>query len=267
MFDSGLGGLTVLLKIREKIPHLSVIYLGDNDNAPYGTRSPQEIYEMTCEGIQVLFDKGCKLVIIACNTASAVALRKIQEEWVPPDRRVLGVFVPLIEKITEREWGDNSPPRKVSVKNIALFATPSTVISRAFERELGFRAIGVRVESQPCDGLVDAIEMGDLYLAEKLIDSYANELLERLPDPEVVVLGCTHYPLVKNLFTKHLGNQTKILDHPDIVCESLKDYIARHPDKLGDQNYSYFLTSGDPKNVEQKALQLSGVTINFSSVF
>ena len=266
MFDSGLGGLTVLLKIREKIPNLSVIYLGDNDNAPYGTRSPQEIYEMTCKGIQVLFDKGCKLVIIACNTASAVALRRIQEEWVPPDRRVLGVFVPLIEKITEREWGDNSPPRKVAVKNIALFATPSTVTSRAFERELGFRAIGVKVESQPCDGLVDAIEMGDLYLADKLINCHVDELLERLPDPEVVVLGCTHYPLVKNLFTKHLGNHTKILDHPEIVCESLKDYISRHPDKIGGQEQSYFLTSGDPKIIGEKALQLSGTRINFNNL-
>ena len=108
--------------------------------------------------------------------------------------------------------------------------------------------------------------MGDLYLADKLIDTYANGLLERLPDPEVVVLGCTHYPLVKNLFTKHLGNQTKILDHPDIVCESLKDYISRHPDKIGDQNKSYFLTSGDPKNIEGKALQLSGIKVSFNSI-
>lgn len=263
IFDSGLGGLTVFLKIREKLPNLPMIYLGDNANAPYGIRSSEDIYKMTCDGIELLFDKGCKLVILACNTASAVALKRIQEDWVPEDRRVLGVFVPLIEKVTERHWGDNSSPKKVSIKNIALFATPSTIASQAFERELGFRAIGVKVVSQPCDGLVDAIELGDLHLAEQLVEMHVGELLERLSKPEVVVLGCTHYPLVKNFFSKYLGKDIKILDHAEIVSESLKDYLFRHPDKVGIKEGSFFLTTGDPQYVMEKAQEISGAEVNF----
>ena len=266
VFDSGLGGLTVLFRIRERLPDLPIIYLGDNSNAPYGTRSPEEIYKMTCRGVQVLFEKGCNLVIIACNTASAVALRKMQEEWVPDDKRVLGVFVPLIEKIVERQWGDNSPPRKVSIRDVALFATPATVASKAFERELGFRAIGVNVESQPCDGLVDAIELGDLFLAEQLVKLYVDQLLQRLPKPEIIVLGCTHYPLVSNHFQKHLGQEVQILDHADIVSESLKDYLVRHPDKVGQTTDSMCLTTGDPLYVKEKASMLAGIEINFDKV-
>ena len=266
VFDSGLGGLTVLLSIKKRMPELDIIYLGDNANAPYGVRTPQDVYDMTCRGVQTLFDRGCNLVIIACNTASAVALRRMQEEWVPAKKRVLGVFVPLIEKITERQWGDNSAPRRVPVKNIALFATPATVASRAFERELGFRAFGVNVESQACDGLVDAIELGDLQLAEELVKSHVRNLLDRLPNPEVVVLGCTHYPLIRDIFIKYLGNNSRILDHPDIVADSLEDYIARHPDKVGNQVKSFFLTTGIPSIVEEKAFQLSGVKIKFEKV-
>ena len=109
-------------------------------------------------------------MILACNTASAAALKTDgRETWVPADKRVLGVFVPLIEALTERQWGDNSPPREVAVKHVALFATPATVSSRAFQRELAFRAIGVDVEAQPCGGVVDAIELGDMILAEALV--------------------------------------------------------------------------------------------------
>ena len=116
------------------------------------------------QGRAGLFEAGCDLVILACNTASAAALRRMQEAWVPRDKRVLGVFVPLIEALTERRWGDNSPPREVAVKHVALFATPATVASsRAFQRELAFRAIGVDVEAQSCGGVVDAIEEGDTF--------------------------------------------------------------------------------------------------------
>ena len=122
-------------------------------------------------------------MILACNTASAAALKRMQETWVPPDKRVLGVFVPLIEALTERQWGDNSPPREVAVKHVALFATPATVASRAFQRELAFRAIGVDVEAQPCGGVVDAIEQGDEILAEALVRSHVEALKRRMPHP------------------------------------------------------------------------------------
>src|SRR6056297_4168403 len=152
IFDSGLGGLTVLDAVRKRLPDLPLVYFGDNAHTPYGVRDADDIYDLTTKGVQILFDQGCDLVILACNTASAAALRRIQESWVPPDKRVLGVFVPLIEALTERHWGDNSPPREVAVKHVALFATPATVSSRAFQRELAFRAIGVDIEAQSCGG-------------------------------------------------------------------------------------------------------------------
>ena len=168
IFDSGLGGLTVYDAVSKELPEISFCYFGDNRNAPYGTRSQDEIFRLTCNAIECLWESGCELVILACNTASAAALRRIQEEWLPSNKRVLGVSVPMIEKLTERDWGQNSPPQRVKVERIALFATPATVASRAFQRELAFRAIGVDVESQACAGLVDAIEDGDFLLAEAI---------------------------------------------------------------------------------------------------
>ncbi|MFT6452440.1 MAG: glutamate racemase, partial [Halocynthiibacter sp.] len=176
IFDSGLGGLTVLDAINKRMPDLPAVYFGDNLHAPYGVRDAEDIFNLTTAAIERLWEEGCDLVILACNTASAAALRRIQERWVPEDKRVLGVFVPLIEALTERQWGDNSPPREVAVSNVALFATPATVASRAFQRELAFRAIGVDVESQACGGVVDAIEDGDMILAEALVRSHVDAL-------------------------------------------------------------------------------------------
>ncbi|MEM6308361.1 MAG: aspartate/glutamate racemase family protein, partial [Pseudomonadota bacterium] len=154
IFDSGLGGLTVYQGIRAAMPDLPLVYYGDNAHAPYGVRDADDIYRRTTTAVGQMFDHGCDLAILACNTASAAALRRMQENWVPPGKRVLGVFVPMIEALTERQWGDNSPPREVAVKHVALFATPATVASRAFQRELAFRAIGVDIEAQACGGVV-----------------------------------------------------------------------------------------------------------------
>ena len=169
VFDSGIGGLTVLDALQKRLPEVPFVYFGDNAHAPYGVRTADDIFNLTCAATERLWAEGCDLVILACNTASAAALKRMQETWLPADKRVLGVFVPLIEALTERQWGDNSPPREVAVKHVALFATPATVASRAFQRELAFRAIGVDVEAQPCGGVVDAIEPGDEILAEALV--------------------------------------------------------------------------------------------------
>ena len=131
IFDSGLGGLTVCDAAQKRLPDVPFVYMADSAHAPYGVRTADDIYDLTCASVQRLFDAGCDLAILACNTASAAALRRMQESWVPTDKRVLGVFVPLIEAMTERQWGDNSPPREVSVKHVAVFATPATVASRA----------------------------------------------------------------------------------------------------------------------------------------
>jgi glutamate racemase len=265
MFDSGLGGLTVLDAVLRRIPEVPVVYLGDNAHAPYGVRDADDIFRLTCEGVERLWAEGCDLVVLACNTASAAALKRMQETWVPPDKRVLGVFVPLIEALTERRWGDNSPPREVAVKHVALFATPATVASRAFQRELAFRAIGVDVETQPCAGVVDAIELGDEILAEALVRSHVESLLRRMPKPEAAVLGCTHYPLVEHAFRAALGPDVRVFSQPGLVAESLADYLARRPEFLGTGRSGRLLTTGDPQNVSSKATQFMRRPIRFEA--
>jgi len=263
VFDSGLGGLTVLEAAQRRLPEVPFVYLGDNAHAPYGVRDADSVYALTCAGVERLWAAGCDLVILACNTASAAALRRMQEGWVPGDKRVLGVFVPLIEALTERHWGDNSPPREVAVKHVALFATPATVASRAFQRELAFRAIGVDVEAQACGGVVDAIEEGDMILAEALVRSHVDALKRKMPLPQAAVLGCTHYPLVRAVFEDALGPEVRVFSQGEIVAESLADYLLRHPAMRGAAQQGGYLTTGDARRVSDRATQFLRRRIDF----
>tara|TARA_R110002124_G_scaffold114463_14_gene269028 strand:- start:5976 stop:6785 length:810 start_codon:yes stop_codon:yes gene_type:complete len=264
IFDSGLGGLTVQQAIAMRLPEQAVVYLGDNKHAPYGVRDHEDIYELTKAAVERLWVEGCDLVIIACNTASAVAVKRMQETWLPKDKRVLGVFVPLIEAVTERQWGDNSAPREVDVKQVALFATPATVATRAFQRELAFRAIGVDVEAQPCGGLVDAMEDNDLELAEALVQSHVSALLRRMPNPQAAVLGCTHYPILKDIFQAALGTGVEVYSQGNIVAESLSDYLGRHP-SFAENGGARFLTTGDAAKVSTAATRFLGKKMVFQS--
>ena len=265
IFDSGLGGLTVLEAVKKRLPDVDFIYFGDQANSPYGVRSANDVYELTKAGVERLWDAGCDLVILACNTASAAALRRIQESDMPAGKRVLGVFVPLIEALTERNWGDNSPPREVAVQHVALFATPATVASRAFQRELAFRAIGVDVEAQACGGVVDAIEEGDLILAEALVRSHVDALKRKMPVPDAAMLGCTHYPLMEEVFQTALGPDVKVYSQAALVAESLSDYLQRHPHLKGDGQGSVYLTSGEPRKVSDRATQFLRRKVEFVS--
>ena len=265
VFDSGLGGLTVLGALQRRLPEVPFVYLGDNAHAPYGVRTPDDIFRLTCAGVERLWDEGCDLVILACNTASAAALKRMQETWVPAEKRVLGVFVPLIEALTERQWGDNTPPREVGVKHVALFATPATVASRAFQRELAFRAIGVDVEAQPCGGLVDAIEAGDEMLAEALVKSHVEALLRRMPRPDAAVLGCTHYPLMEAVFQRALGPEVAVFSQPDLVAAATADYLIRRPEFRGAGRGPRYLTTGDTESVSTHAMQFLRRPIRFEA--
>jgi glutamate racemase len=265
IFDSGLGGLTVLDAVTRRLPNVPFVYFGDNAHAPYGVRDADDVHRLTVAAVERLWNEGCDLVILACNTASAAALRRMQEAGLPQGKRVLGVFVPLIEVLTERQWGDSSPPREVAVKHVALFATPATVSSRAFQRELAFRAIGVDVEAQPCGGLVDAIEAGDEILAEALVRSHVEALQRRMPHPEAAILGCTHYPLMETTFQAALGPKVKVYSQANIVAESLADYLRRHPGMLGSGAAGRFLTTGRPDRVSDKATQFLRRKITFDA--
>ena len=259
IFDSGLGGLTVLDAAQKRLPEMEFLYFADSAHAPYGVRDADDIHTLTKSAVTDLWDRGCNLVVLACNTASAAALRRMQEAGVPDGKRVLGVFVPLIEALTERQWGDNSPPREVEVKHVALFATPATVASRAFQRELAFRAIGVDVEAQACGGVVDAIEEGDMILAEALVRSHVDALKRKMPEPQAAVLGCTHYPLMADIFQDALGADVKVYSQADLVAESLADYLTRRPEMTG-AGEAGFVTTGDARKVSDRATQFSPTT-------
>ncbi len=263
IFDSGLGGLTVLDAVAKRLPDVEFLYYADSENAPYGVRTSEDVHGLTKRAVEDLWGRGADLVVLACNTASAAALRRMQEAGVPEGKRVLGVFVPLIEALTEREWGDNSPPREVEVKHVALFATPATVSSRAFQRELAFRAIGVDVEAQACGGVVDAIEEGDMILAEALVRSHVDALKRKMPEPDAAVLGCTHYPLMAEVFQDALGADVKVFSQADLVAEALADYLERHEGMTGSGEAGY-LTTGDPKAVSSRATQFLRRKIEFT---
>ncbi|TRD22988.1 glutamate racemase [Palleronia caenipelagi] len=263
IFDSGLGGLTVLSALEKRLPDVPFVYFADSAHAPYGVRDADDIYNLTCTAVERLWEEGCDLIILACNTASAAALRRMQDGWIPRDKRVLGVFVPLIEALTERRWGDNSPPREVEVKHVALFATPATVASRAFQRELAFRAIGVDVETQACGGVVDAIEDGDMILAEALVRSHVDALKRKMPDPQAAVLGCTHYPIMQDIFQDALGADVEVFSQPNLVADSLADYLERHPKMKGHSGEAKFLTTGDPRRVSSGATRFMRRAITF----
>ncbi len=262
IFDSGLGGLTVWDAVATRLPDVPLYYYADTAHAPYGVRTMDDVHDLTKSAVSDMWSAGCDLVILACNTASAAALRRMQEAGVPEGKRVLGVFVPMIEALTERHWGDNSPPREVAVKHVALFATPATVASRAFQRELAFRAIGVDVEAQACGGVVDAIEDGDMILAEALVRSHVDALKRKMPSPEAAILGCTHYPLMHDAFQAALGPQVRVFSQGTLVADSLADYLDRHPDMLGDSTAG-FVTTGDAARVSDRATQFLRRQITF----
>ena len=263
IFDSGLGGLSVLKTLKAAMPDQAFVYFGDNAHAPYGTREPDDILDKTRAALDILW-RDCDLVILACNTASAIALRPIQTAGVPSGKNVLGVFVPMIEALAERPWGDNSPPSRVSLDRVALFATPATVASGAFERELDLRAQGIQVTAQACPELVDAIEAGDRARSTQLVNQYVAELKATLPPPQAAVLGCTHYPWVASDFQSALGAEVRLISQPNLIAASLEDYLIRHqiPRASGTDR---FLTTGDCHAVSRQASQFWGSHLPFEN--
>lgn len=261
MFDSGSGGLTILAGCRAMLPRQSFLYLGDHARAPYGEKTPEQILDYTREMVGVLFGRGCGLVLLACNTASAVALRELQENWLPahyPDKRLLGVLVPMVEALTGLPWDRDEPGlAEQPPASVGVFATRRTVKSGAYAREIRRRAPGCIVVEQACPGLVSAIERGatrDELAA--LVSGFAQALLARTEkeaggQPEMVLLGCTHYPLVQDLFRENLPAATKIVSQPDVVARSLWAYLERHPEMAGNggQPSLQLLTTGEPGDI------------------
>ena len=225
VFDSGYGGLTILKEIRERLPAYDYLYLGDNARAPYGSRSFDVIYEYTWQAVQALFDQGCSLVILACNTASAKALRSIQQKQLPhvaPDKRVLGVIRPSTEALGEI----------THTGHVGILATEGTVKSESYVLELAKFAPDVIVQQHACPMWVPLVENnqyntpGGIYFLQQDLLS----LLQKDTKIDTILLGCTHYPLLKSLLEELLPDHIHVVAQGPLVAEKLEDYLLRHPE-------------------------------------
>lgn len=225
IFDSGYGGLTILSKIREELPQYDYIYLGDNARTPYGTRSFEVVYEFTLQAVTKLFEMGCQLVILACNTASAKSLRSIQMHDLPqldPTRRVLGVIRPTVECI-----GNVTRSRHVGV-----LATTGTIKSESYPLEIHKLFHDIKVSGEACPLWVPLVENNEAqgegtdYFVRKYIDA----LLAKDPQIDTVILGCTHFPLLLPKIQKYMPEGITIVTQGELVAKSLKDYLQRHPE-------------------------------------
>ena len=254
IFDSGSGGLTVLRALKTAMPAQDFIYLGDHRNAPYGHRSNEDIVRLTTDAIDFLMQRGCRLVVLACNTAAAVALRFVQQNWLPahyPDRRVLGVLVPMVEAVTGVPWHiqEPLPASHRDNRTLALFATRKTVESHAYTDELTKRTPNIKLVAKACPGLVDAIEGGaGRGPLTGLINGYVSEIIHSMGNkrPDAAILGCTHFPIVEQYFAAALGPNVPIYSQPEIVAESLGDYLSHHPEfACHGTGQLELLTSGD----------------------
>lgn len=227
VFDSGFGGLTILRELRRQLPQYDYLFLGDNARAPYGTRSMETVYRFTLEAVRYLFDQGCPLVILACNTASAKALRTIQQCDLPvsadPTRRVLGVIRPTVEAVSAL----------TVTGHIGVFGTPGTISSESYNLEIAHLYDNrYTVTGHPCPMWVPLVENresdgdGADYFVKKDIDA----LLTADPDIDTVILGCTHYPLLLSKISRYLPAGVKAIEQGPIVAKSLADYLRRHPE-------------------------------------
>ncbi len=225
VFDSGYGGLTVLDKLRQKMPQYDFLYLGDNARTPYGTRSFEVVYEYTLEAVKKLFSMGVHLIILACNTASAKALRSIQQINLPqiaPDKRVLGVIRPSVEVVASL----------TQTKKIGILGTTGTIQSYSYPMELKKQCESLEIFQEACPMWVPLVENGEGNSdgADYFIQKNIQALLLQDKDIDTVILGCTHYPLLLDKINKYLPASCNVIAQGDIVAESLMNYLHRHPE-------------------------------------
>lgn len=225
VFDSGFGGLTILDGIRSLMPQYDYIYLGDNARTPYGTRSFDVVYEFTLQAVKKLFSFGCPLVILGCNTASAKALRSIQQEYLvhhAPDRRVLGVIRPTAEIVGEL----------TKTKHIGVLATEGTIRSESYKIEIEKLYQGSVIIGQACPMWVPLVENNEFDKpgADYFVKDSIDKLMQQDPLIDTVILGCTHYPLLMDKINKYCPDNVKIVPQGHYIAKSLQDYLIRHPE-------------------------------------
>jgi glutamate racemase len=260
IFDSGYGGLTVFKEIAAKLPQYDYIYLGDNARAPYGTRSFETVYQYTWQCVQWFFTQGCPLVILACNTASAKALRTIQQNDLPkmddPTKRVLGVIRPTAEVIGQY----------TNSKKVGILATSGTVQSGSYPIEIAKFFPEVEVYQQACPMWVPLIENNEHNSpgADYFIEKNIGQLMAQSAETDAVLLACTHYPLLKNKIASLLPSGTVLLSQGEIVANSLVDYLGRHPEmesRLSKSGLMKFYTTDDTNDFDNHAPNFFGQEI------
>jgi len=264
VFDSGIGGLTVLRALKARFGALSFLYVGDHAHVPYGSRTSQEIVDLTRAGVELLFRRGARLVLLGCNTATAIAARTLQRDWLPRSEwrghNVIGIVAPTVEAATQTPWAVRSPqyPQKYNSDVIAVFGTERTIASGVYPEEIRKRCPRVSVVQQVCAELAGAIERRapDAEL-DQLVGAGVAALLGQTEGrpPHRAILGCTHFPIVADRFRLHLPAFTRVLAQPETVADSLEDYLARHPEYLehGERPGARLLTTGDVRAVSRAA--------------
>lgn len=280
VFDSGVGGLTVHRELVARFPEADFIYLGDQGHAPYGGRGGEDIVELTRAGCRRLFEAGASVVVLACNTASAIALRRMQQTWLPELRKelgrplnILGIIVPTIEAATGLPWsyeaehdGRLEGEKKEAIDITGVFCTAATAMSRVYEIEIDKRREDLAVFTEPCPGLAGLIELGapeeELRV---LVRDHVDALRRRIGrHPDKAILGCTHYEIVAKLFEEFLPEGTQIISQPAAVADALERYFKAHPEyDLGTSARRDFLTTGTPGPQSNLVAQFWGAPLSF----
>ncbi len=259
VFDSGIGGLSVHHALVRKLPDADFVYLADQANTPYGGRSGEEIVALTRAGCERLFAEHCDLVILACNTAASVALRRLQQTWLPDHRRrlgrpvnVLGIIVPTIEAATGLPWeheAEQSGEKIERLDILGVFSTPATCASRVYEIEIDKRRSDVAVFSEACPTLARQIETGaDEAELRGIVERHVAQLTRRIGrSPHRAILGCTHYEITADLFRSALPEDVTLIHQPGATAEAVAAYLERHPEYApGSSGAHAFITTGRP---------------------
>ena len=278
VFDSGVGGLTIHRALVDRFPKADLVFLGDQANVPYGGRPGEEIVDLTRAGCETLFDRGCSLVVLACNTAAAIALRRLQQTWIPGYRKalgrpvnVLGIIVPTIEAATGLPWEHEAERRGDKVEQLdvlGVFSTPATAKSRVYEIEIDKRRQDIAVFSEPCPELVGMIEAGATHAEmAPVVEGHVAALSKRIGRaPDRAILGCTHYEIIAELFRQALPPGTPLIHQPQSTADALERYFARHPEfDLGDGGERRFLTTGRPGSLNGLAEAFWGGRLDFEA--
>lgn len=280
VFDSGVGGLTVHRELTRRFPTRDFVYLADQANAPYGGRGGEDIVQLTKAGCERLFDAGGSVIVLACNTASAIALRRLQQTWVPSLREklgrpvnILGIIVPTIEAATGLPWSFEAERPQEGEKVAAIditgvFCTAATAMSRVYEIEIDKRREDLAVFSEPCPGLAGLIELGAPEDELKVVvEDHVDALRRKIGrHPDKAILGCTHYEIVAPLFAAALPPGTGLIHQPTAVADALDRYFARHPEyDLGQGARRDFLTTGPAGPQSALVSQFWGEPLTFAS--